>query len=343
MSRVFERKKGEWWIDFKDSRGIRHRKKVGPSKRVAKEVLDGILGNVARRQHLGVIEDSPISFANFAEEWWKRVAHKLELRTQERWRGILDLHLKPTFSGALRGIAAPDAERYVAARLEQGAAPSTVNREMTVLKHMMRRAVEWEYLSRNPFLDPQGRPLSGVRALKEPPGRTRFLTPDEIDRLLDACADAPYLRAFALVALNSGMRRNEILSLRASSIDWQNRIANLEKTKNGEPAHVPLNDTAVAALRSLPTPLKDAQLFPFKPNQVSVAFMRAVRRAGIENFHLHDQRHTFCSYQAMKGAQGRDLQEMLRHKDPRMTMRYAHLSDAHLKQAINAVQLGGGK
>jgi hypothetical protein len=52
MSRVFQRK-GSWWIDFKDAHGVRHRKAIGPNKRVAKEVLDGILGNVARRQYLG--------------------------------------------------------------------------------------------------------------------------------------------------------------------------------------------------------------------------------------------------------------------------------------------------
>jgi len=69
----------------------------GPNKRVAKEVLDGVLGNVARRQHLGVIEDSAISLADFAEAWWKRVAHTLKPRSQERWRGILDGHLSHHF------------------------------------------------------------------------------------------------------------------------------------------------------------------------------------------------------------------------------------------------------
>lgn len=67
MSKVFQRERnkkgkkcGPYWIDFKDARGLRHRKKIGPDRRVAKEVLDGILGNVARRQHLGIIEESPI-------------------------------------------------------------------------------------------------------------------------------------------------------------------------------------------------------------------------------------------------------------------------------------------
>jgi len=338
MSRVFRRDRA-WWIDFNDARGIRHRRKVGPSKRVAQEVLDGLLGNVARRQHLGVIEDSAISFSDFAEKWWERVRHTLQPRTQERWRGILDKHLKPSFSGSLRGVTVSDAEAYVGRRVEQGAQPSTINREMTCLKHMMRRAVEWEYLSRNPFLDTQGRPLAGMRALKEPSGRVRFLTLEEVDLLLAACASKPYLLAFAVVALNTGMRRNEVLSLTRTSIDWTNGIANLEKTKNGNSRHVPLNGAAIEGLRSLPVRL-DGKLFPFNPNQISVAFQRAVRRAGIENFRLHDARHTFASYQAMAGTQGRGLQSLLGHKDGRMTARYSHLSDGYLRAAVDRVQFG---
>jgi integrase len=72
-----------------------------------------------------------------------------------------------------------------------------------------------------------------------------------------------------------GARRNELLGLTSNSIDWNNRIATLESTENGDKRHLLLNDTALNPLRSLPTRL-DGQLFPFKPNQVSVA----VRRAG---------------------------------------------------------------
>jgi len=379
-SKVFRREKnergnpcGDYWIDFKDAHGVRHRKKIGPSKRVAKEVLDGILGNVARRVHLGVIEESAISFADFAKIWRERVTPMLKLRSRERWFGILDKYLIPAFPGTLRAITAADAEAYLRQRRTpetcprcdgkgkvstgrryereapacprcKGAkeivpSPSTLNRETTVLKNMMRRAVVWEYLSRNPFLDTQGGMLGGLKALREPGGRTRFLSLDEIDRLLAACEPVPYLKAFATVALNTGMRRNEILSLTRKCIDWQNRTAALVETKNGEARQAYLNDAAFEALTALPSRI-DGRLFPFHPNQVSVAFMRAVRRAGIEDFRLHDCRHTFASYQAMAGIQARGLQALLGHRDGRMTARYSHLSDAYLKAAVDGVVLG---
>jgi integrase len=342
MSRVFQRQ-GQWWIDFKDAQGVRHRRKVGPNRRIAREVLNGILGNVARRQHLGVIEDSAISFADFADEWWKRIAHTLKPRTQERWSGIIAKHLKPAFPGALRAITSADAERYVGHRVEQGAEPSTINREMTVLKHMLRRAVSWEYLSRNPFLDAQGRPLAGLKPLKEPSGRTRFLNADEIARLLDACTESlsPYLKPFVMAALNSGMRRNEILSLTRRTVDFDNRLVRLEQTKNGEARHVYLNQAAFDALRSLPTPIEpDGSLFPLTPHQATMLFVRAVKRAQLQDFRLHDLRHTFASYQAMAGVAGRGLQALLGHRDARMTMRYSHLSDAWLRAAVDGVVLG---
>jgi hypothetical protein len=123
------------------------------------------------------------------------------------WFGIVEKHLKPAFPGALRAITAADAEAYIKNRLaekpcgqcKQGktashavcsrcsglwklpdANPATINRELTVLKHMIARAVDWEYLG--------GNRLAKVKQLRESPGRTRFLAREEIDRLLDACS-----------------------------------------------------------------------------------------------------------------------------------------------------------
>ena len=336
MSRVFQREKnGPYWIDFKDASGVRHRRKIGRSKRVAREVLDGLLGNVARRQYLGVVEDSQICLADFAKTWRQRVEPHLKPRTALRWFGIIENHVKPYFKGSLRSITGASVESYVAKRLEAGANPQTVNRELSVLRHIIKRAVRWEYLER----DPVGKwPFSKEAAFR----RSRFLSQEEISRLLMACEESrsPYLKPFVLVALNTGMRRNEILNLTRRSIDWQNRLATLEDTKNGETRHVPLNDSALEALRSVPVRL-DGLLFPFKDDHsVSRAFHRAVERAGIADFRLHDCRHTFASYHAMAGVQGRGLQSLLGHKDPRMTVRYSHLSDAYLHTAVNAVNLG---
>ncbi len=333
MSRVFKRD-GSYWVDFNDAQGVRRRKKIGPSKRIAQEVLDGLLGSVARRQHLGIIDDSAISFADFTNVWWERVSPALKPRSQERWLGIIDPHLKPAFPGSLRTITRAQGESYIAKRMEAGAAPSTINREATVLKHVLSRAVRWEYLSLNP--------IAGMKPLQEPSGRTRFLSLEEIGALLKACetSDSDYLKAFAIVAMNTGMRRNEILSIGRKSVDWSNRLVTLADTKNGETRHVYLNEAAYEALKALPARL-DGRMFPLGPNQVTMLFRRAAKRAKLEDCRLHDLRHTFASYQAMSGVAGRGLQALLGHKDARMTMRYSHLSDSYLRAAVDGVVLGG--
>ena len=349
MSRVFK-KKGSYWVDYKDVQGIRHRKKVGNDKRIAKEVLNDILGKVARRVHLGVVEESKISFADFTKIWMDRVFPTLSPQTVKRWEGIIEDHLKPAFPGLLRSILPSQVEAYRTKRLEAGRTPSTLNIEITVLKHLFTRAVVWEYITNNL--------MKGVKKMKEPPGRTRWLDPEEIGRLLSACtmgsfpkdkkhtnrAYSPllkhYLKPFIIFSLNSGMRRGEVLSLTRRNIDGKNRIATLEKTKNGEVRHVPLNDGAIMALKSIPLRLDTEQLFPFSGNQVGSAIRRAIRRAGISNFRGHDLRHTFASHQAMNGVQGRGIQQLLGHKDGRMTMRYSHLSDVYLRNAVDGVVLG---
>jgi hypothetical protein len=160
MARVFKRD-GAWWVDFKDADGRRRRFNAAPTRRIAKEVLDSYLGKVARQEHLGIIDDSAIAFAEFAEIWFDRVKSGLKERTRESWRGIVDQHLKPAFPGALRNVTAAGAAAYVVSRRAErecdrcegerspqraapcskcqgsgkmpGAQASTLNREMTVI------------------------------------------------------------------------------------------------------------------------------------------------------------------------------------------------------------------
>ena len=82
MSRVFERVRASSRIDFKDAQGVSPTQEGRAEQAVAKEVFDGILGNVARRQHLGIIDESAMSFAEFAKEWKRRVEPTLKPRSR---------------------------------------------------------------------------------------------------------------------------------------------------------------------------------------------------------------------------------------------------------------------
>ncbi len=195
---------------------------------------------------------------------------------------------------------------------------------------MFNRAVQWGYLKRNP--------LEALKSLKEPPGRLRYLGLQDLARLLAICAQNGYLLPVVQLALHGGLRRGEILSLKWQNIDLSRRIIILEKTKTNEQRIIPLNDTLLRVLENLPR--KDDSDFVFAQlsgNMISVAFKKACKKAGISNFRFHDLRHTFASYLSMAGFNQRTIQDLLGHRDPRMSSRYTHLSHNYLSQAVKAL------
>ena len=209
---------------------------------------------------------------------------------------------------------------------------ASVNREMAAIQHLFNKAVEWELLESSPF--DRGKNLQE----KENNKRYRYLDRDEIDRLLDNCVN-DYTRDVTVAVLNTGMRRQEILSLKWEQV--RGDFIYLSKTKTDDARQIPINDDLVELFKEVraKNQLKSKYIFcdnggrPFK--EITKSFMAALRRAGIEDFRFHDLRHTFASHFIMRGGQLKELQELLGHKNITMTMRYAHLSQEHKKKAVN--------
>ena len=128
-----------------------------------------------------------------------------------------------------------------------------------------------------------------------------------------------------------------------------NRVLTIPRSKHGGSRHVQLNDTAMAILRALPSRLQRRWVFPSATGKTPMSannfryrvFDVAVRQAKIEDFTWHDLRHTFASRLVMRGADLRSVQELLGHKTLAMTLRYAHLSPAHLHKAVKLLDAGG--
>jgi len=145
-----------------------------------------------------------------------------------------------------------------------------------------------------------------------------------------------FLKPIVLTAIHTGCRRGEVLSLRWKDIDFKERRMLLETTKNNERRVVPMNDTLYGVLKALPVHLGSELVFPeVEGRQLSLAFHRACKRAGLKDFRFHDLRHSFASYLTMGGENLRTVQTLLGHKDLRMTMRYSHLSPEHLREAVS--------
>lgn len=244
-------------------------------------------------------------------------------------------------SPAVRGGRMPKAENPAAK------SASTVNRYMAALSHALTVASrEWEWLEDNP--------MRRVGKLREQ-GRIRFLSAEERTKLLEACkaSNSPDLYDAVVLALATGARHGELMTLRWRQVDAPNRRLTLEQTKNGRrrSLHLPALAFEVMQKRARVRRIESDLVFPgqdpTKPVTLRTAYEVALRRAGIEDFRWHDLRHTFASVMAMSGATLAEIAEALGHSDIKMTMRYAHLCQTHtakvIDRAIDAMFAEGSK
>lgn len=214
---------------------------------------------------------------------------------------------------------------------------ATVNRYLAILSSALSFAAkERHLLSRNPVGD--------IARKKETRGRTRFLSDDERTAVLDACAQSNWapLHTLVLLAITTGARRGELLSLRWADVDMKAGRALVRETKNGEQRTLPLVGKALEALRALKLQGSARSEFVFpNPSGHPGAFENfdaywyaALETAGITDFHFHDLRHTTASYLAAQGTSLLEIADVLGHKTLAMVKRYSHLVTSHKTTVI---------
>lgn len=204
---------------------------------------------------------------------------------------------------------------------------ATTNRPLACLRHLLRLAWKrWEVIPNPPHIELD----------REPEERLRFLDEQEIARLMSACSNparSPMLAGIVTVALNTGMRRGEILGLEWDRVDFARGVIVLtpEHTKSGKGREVPMTQTMNDLLSALPQP-RAGRVFPL--SSIDESYRVALREARIDGANFHSLRHSFASHFMMRGGSLYDLQRILGHASARMTARYAHLSPAHLRASM---------
>ena len=212
---------------------------------------------------------------------------------------------------------------------------STVNRYLAALSVVMSACVrEWHLIASNP--------VQNVRKLKEPAGRTRYLSEKELADLLACVADNADLKLAVLLALTTGARRMEVWSIKREDIDLQNGFVTFSQTKTGVVRSVPIHGEALELLRKRTPRIDTPLIFPSKKNpsvpfDFRAPFEAAVKLAGIENFTWHSLRHSAASFLIMSGVDMRTVAELLGHKSIAMTQRYTHLAPTHLSEAVKSM------
>jgi integrase len=226
---------------------------------------------------------------------------------------------KPIANWSLANLSASRIAAYRDVRLTE-VSNGTVIRELAYLSSIINHARrEWGINTPNPVLH--------VRKPVSPAGRTRILLCEEKAKLLTALEPKGrqniWTRPVVVLALETAMRRSELLALRWEHIDLVRQTALLPDTKNGTSRTVPLSTAAVELLKSLPRNIS-GEVFPIKYFTLDAAFKRAVKRAGLKDFHFHDLRHTAITVMAEKLPNLIQLSAVTGHKSLSMLKRYYH-------------------
>lgn len=214
--------------------------------------------------------------------------------------------------------------------------PATVNRYLAALSHCFTIAVkEWGWLDDSP--------MRKVRKGKESRGRIRFLSDDERSRLLTACKDSKnkFLYPIVVLALSTGARQAELLTLRWNQVDLNRGVITLYETKNHEVRTLPLTGLALKLLKDLNKVrhIETDLLFPGSDKKryadIRHVWKVALDNAKITDFRFHDLRHSAASYLAMNGATIAEIAEVLGHKTLQMVKRYSHLTEQHTAKVVS--------
>ncbi len=342
--------RGSWWVDFQ-VRGRRYRlRSPGRSRE------DAVEYEHALRQRLS--QDKPVylpsdprsketsrvqqTFAAYAPEWIEKyVRTNLKPATQRGYDGVLSRYLLPFFGRyELGAITTWLIEDFKTKCRQRNISPKTINNALSVLRRALSEGVEWGRLEKIPRF----------KFLKTPPPAFDFLHPSESEALMKTITREPW-RLMVRCALRTGMRFGELLGLQWNDIDFErnllvvrrNVVDGLEGSpKNNRPRSIPLAASLRQELQA--SPRLAARVFVLAdgrtPNRWSgiEALQRGCARAGIRPIGWHVLRHTFASQLVGSGVNLAMIQALLGHSTIEMTMRYAHLSVAHLQASVDVLE-----
>lgn len=322
-----------WWIDYY-YKGQRLRERVSKSKKEAMEALLARKGDIVKGRFELVRKRKSCSFEDFACEFLEH------LKATRRWwtREVSRLRVLVKYLGKLNldEISAYDIEKYKAERRKTVSGPG-INRELALLKSMFNKAAIWDFAT-------SGNPVKGVKFFPERE-MERILSAEEAQKLISVSGKS--LRPVIVLALNTGMRKSELLELRWENVDFGRKFIRIERSKNNRSRKIPMNRIVHEELLAL---RRNGSHYVFtkecsteKLSCVATAFKTACRRAGIEHLRFHDLRHTFATNLVMSGVDLVTVKEILGHSDISMTVRYSHPSDERKMDAVEKLVSGDEK
>ena len=340
---VFKRKnkdgeEGEtWYVDYHDPTGKRIIKAIGPKKREAEDYVGKIKASIREGRFFDIKKENKTTFKELLD------AYKEKVKDQKYYVTSIQ-YLVPVIEGYFgeRLLSQIDYKVLEDFRDERKKTPCqhggarcerTVDLEMGILRHIFNKGLRWKMLDRSPFENAED------LFYKTRNKRERALTEDEIKRLIDA--SPKFLKPIIIAAVYTGLRKNDILTLRWKNVDLERGVIRLVEEKTGKTRNIVLNSDMITLLKSLP--VKGEYVFPNRKGKpfidVKRSFEKALKNAGIkqsedrrEKIVFHTLRHTCISLLTEKGADTTAVKNYVAHADEKMTAHYTHLSEEYARR-----------
>ncbi len=338
-----------YYLRYRDARGKQHQHRIGDAAGISFEQARTAAQTVRARVILGenpaeekkalraipTLEDFAqryLDYAKGAKRSWDTDESFLRNHVLPRWaKRHLDEVRQQDIIDLQHGMRA------------SGYAPATANRIVILTRYMWNLGKKWKVPGT------ETNPASGVELFEENNKRERFLTAEEVQRLV-ACvrnSDNPQLQYIVPLLLLLGCRKRELLDSQWSHFDLERRTWRIPLSKNGKARHVPLSADVLAILAQVPRWDDCPYVVPNpKTKKPYVSFFyswdTARKQAGLPEVRVHDLRHSTASFLVNSGRSLYEVQKILGHTQLKTTQRYAHLSQETLLEAVDSLSAVSG-
>jgi integrase len=334
----------KWFVDIVLPNGMRYRKIVG-TKKQAEQVEKKITSEIVAGTW-GIRETEEISFEDLVVVYLDYAKTSKAKSTYSSDKCRIESHLLPYFKDILVAhITAQMVDDYKGLRCKQGASPKTINNELVNLSHILKMAIRWRYLD--------GNVVSNVEKMPMVKNNPKYLNQSEIQQLIEASRDS-YVHPLLVTALHTGMRKSELFNLKWADIDFEQDSITIQSkddwhTKNYKSRVLQMTEVLSSTLKEhrifqRELGYKSEYVFTYEGNRINASIAKSLRAilrtAGMTGITLHTLRHTFASQLILAGVSLREVQELMGHQSYETTLKYAHLSEDHVKKQVLKLPYG---
>ena len=328
---LFKRSNGIYYICY-DENGTRKWKSTGQTR------LADALHELAQFTRLPKEYKPRDTLQSFSKDFLARNQVSYSAKTLDMYERSLNLLVQLVGNKLLSSLSAKEVDLY-RSRRAIGHSPTTVNIELRCLRAAFSTTVRWKLIPENPF--------KGVPLLRVPDQLPTYFTKEEFQKFIAAITEQ-WFKDLVIVAVSTGMRRGELLSLRWQDVDFGRRILHIRssevfKTKAGKRRAMPMNEPVIQVLGRRALPPATEYVFTSDGRRIledvaTKKFKHYVRASGINpQLHLHSLRHTFATWLVQDSVSIYEIQKVLGHSNISVTQVYSHLAASELHSAVGKI------